>query len=488
MISGQEQPVRVRYAPSPTGHWHIGGVRSALFNWLFARQHGGKFIVRIEDTDTERSEKEFEVEIFDVLAWLKLDWDEGPESEFGPTKGDYGPYRQSERLPTYKNYLSQLIADRKAYYCYCTKEELEAERQSQTAAGLPPKYGGRCRDLTVPPAGKKPQTIRFRVPEAPVEFSDLVRGKVTFDAGLFGDIVIAKNLDAPLYNFAAVVDDAEMRISHVIRGEEHLSNTPKQILLAKALGLPSPVFAHVPLILNPDRSKMSKRFAETSILSYRERGYLAPALLNFLALLGWHPKHDLEKMPLDQIIHEFDLTHVQKAGAVFNEEKLDWLNKEYLKDLSDKELADVLEDTLERLDTKNEFSSERRLRTVAAVRERMRTLSDFETLAAFFFALPKYEPELLSWKTDTKEQTLTTLEKIFRTVESLDSTDFAKEKLPSHLESLIGERGKGNVLWPLRVALSGSKASPDPYVIADVLGKQEVLTRLEVARHSLAEK
>ncbi|MEK7174396.1 MAG: glutamate--tRNA ligase, partial [Patescibacteria group bacterium] len=323
MPQNKQSEIRVRYAPSPTGHWHVGGVRVVLYNWLYARKTGGTFIVRIEDTDQERSKREFELEIFDSLRWLGLDYDEGPiwtKKENGATtsseKGEYGPYHQSERRDIYRNYLTQLTEKGRAYYCYCTKEDLEAERQLLSAQGLPPKYGGHCRNLTSPPVGKKPETIRFRIPETVVKFHDLIRGDVSFDASLFGDIVIAKDLDNPLYNFAVVVDDELMHISHVIRGEEHLSNTPKQILFQKALGFRAPEYAHFPLILNPDRSKMSKRYGETTLSGYRDTGYLPEAMVNFFLLQGWHPKDNREVMTPHEAAELFEFKDVQKTGAV----------------------------------------------------------------------------------------------------------------------------------------------------------------------------
>jgi len=321
--------IRVRFAPSPTGPIHIGSIRTALFNWLFARKYGGTFVLRIEDTDKERSEKRYDDELLEGLSWMGLNWDEGPQtaSDAGQLaldgaaheKGEFGPYRQSERTAIYHKYLQQLIESGDAYYCYCSKEDIEAQRQMMLAQGLPPKYSGHCRNLAAPPEGKSPEVIRFKTPEVKVEFKDLVRGKVVFDAALFGDFIIAKDLDSPLYNFAVVVDDALMEISHVIRAEDHLSNTPKQILMGRALGFDEPIFAHIPLILNADRSKMSKRFADTALLNYRERGYVPEAMLNFLALLGWHPRGDKEVLSREELIAEFDIDRVQQSGAIFNE-------------------------------------------------------------------------------------------------------------------------------------------------------------------------
>jgi glutamyl-tRNA synthetase len=346
-LKNQATSIRVRFAPSPTGPIHVGSVRTALFSWLFARKYGGTFVLRIEDTDKERSEKRYDDELLQGLAWLGLDWDEGPQPigaggqlalDGISEKGEFGPYRQSERTAIYKKYLQQLIESGDAYYCYCTKEDIEAQRQAMLSQGLPPKYNGHCRN-TPAPEGKTPEVIRFKVPELKVEFKDLVRGKVVFDAALFGDIIIAKDLDTPLYNFAVVVDDALMQISHVIRAEDHLSNTPKQILMGRALGFAEPIYAHIPLILNADRSKMSKRFNDVALLNYRERGYVPEAMINFLALLGWHPHGDKEMLSREELIAEFDIDRVQQSGAVFNEEKLDWLNREHIKAMPIAEVA-----------------------------------------------------------------------------------------------------------------------------------------------------
>ncbi|MCX6702940.1 MAG: glutamate--tRNA ligase, partial [Candidatus Wolfebacteria bacterium] len=265
-MTENKKDVRVRFAPSPTGLLHIGGARTALFNWLFAENQGGKLILRIEDTDKERSKPEYEKDIIEGLSWLGLDWDEGPDKG-----GEFGPYRQSERLSVYEKYLNQLLEEKKAYYCFCSKEDLEADRQAMLAQGMAPKYSGRCRGIEKKEAelrikNNESAVVRFRVPEAEVEVNDLIRGKVTFDAGLMGDMIIARNPKEPLYNFTAAIDDYLMKITHVIRGEEHLSNTPKQVLLQKALGFDEVKYAHIPLILNSDRSKMSKRHLDTSLL------------------------------------------------------------------------------------------------------------------------------------------------------------------------------------------------------------------------------
>jgi len=465
--------VRVRIAPSPTGPLHIGTARTALFNWLFAKKHSGKFILRIEDTDKERSEKKYEEEIIEGLQWLGLVWDEGP-------------YRQSERGEIYKKYLEKLLAAGRAYYCYCTKEELEAERQAMMAQGLPPKYGGHCRNLSDPLAGspggepsKKPEVIRFKTPEGTVEFSDLVRGKIKFDASLLGDMVIAKDLETPLYNIAAVIDDAEMKISHVIRGEDHLSNTPKQILLQKALGFPHPQYAHLPLILGPNRQKLSKRFAETSLLDYQAKGYLPEAVINFMALLGWHTKEDREIFTREELIEAFDLKRVQKAGAIFNSEKLDWLQKEHSKKLSVEDIAERLMPALKKRGIKTTKTFLKKI--VEVERARLKTLSEFPDLAGFFFQLPDYEVETLIWQNEPLPKIKQILEEALEIINGVKRDQFKRGNLLSALEDLAKREGRGVVLWPLRVALSGQRASPDPMEIMEVLESKESLRRISVA-------
>jgi len=331
---------RVRFPPSPTGLLHIGNVRTALFNYLFAKKYGGAFVLRIEDTDRERSKKEYEEDIFEALRWLGLDADEGPEQG-----GLYGPYRQSERTAIYQKYLTQLLANGKAFYCFHTEAELEKEGERLFAAKQPPIHPCEYRDLGIAEAEKMKEAkpdhiIRFKTPLGrTVVFRDLIRGDVSFASDLIGDFSIAKSMDEPLYHFAVVADDYEMQISHVIRGEDHIANTPKHILLAEALGFPAPAYAHLPLILGPDRSKLSKRHTATSLREYRAAGYLPEALINFLVLLGWNPGGDREIFSKEELIREFSLEKVQKSGAVFDVAKLNWMNGEYIRKKSVAELA-----------------------------------------------------------------------------------------------------------------------------------------------------
>ncbi|MDO8430192.1 MAG: glutamate--tRNA ligase [bacterium] len=463
----RKNKVRVRIAPSPTGYLHIGTARTALFNLLFAKKMGGKFILRIEDTDLERSEKRFEEDIIQSLKWLGLDWDEGP-------------YRQSERLDIYEKYLIKLLKDKKAYYCKCRKEDLEKERELQTKLGEPLKYSGKCADQNISP--DQASLIRFKINAAQVVFKDLIRGEINFDSALIGDIAIAKNLRTPLYNFAVVIDDYEMKISHVIRGEDHIANTPKQILLQQALGFPEPKYAHLPLILDPDRSKMSKRFSATSIQEYREQGYLPEALVNFMALLGWHPSDDKEKMDIDEITIKFEIDRIQKGGAVFDVKKLDWLNSEYLrgednaillksiKELYGKELGGLNDEVL--------------FKMLTVGKARISKLRDFLDLKASFDLL-EYSLDLLIWKDTDKKIILENLKKSREILRTVLNTKFNKEDLEKELMPMADTRGRGAVLWPLRAALSGKDKSPGPFELMDVLGKDETLKRIELAIQKL---
>ena len=326
--------VRVRFAPSPTGPFHIGGARSALFNYLLARKTGGKLILRIEDTDRERSTPESEENIKAALKWLGMDWDEGVD-----VGGPNGPYHQMERLDIYKKYTDKLLAEGKAYYCYCTDEELEKERQSLIKEGKMPRYMGKCRHLTeeqiaqFKAEGRKP-TVRFRVPaDKQILVRDMVRGDVVFDSNNIGDFVIVKSDGIPTYNYAVVIDDALMHITHVIRAEEHLSNTPRQCLIYDALGFKQPTFGHISLILGKDHTKMSKRHGATSVDQYRQLGYLPEAINNFLALLGWAPNSEQEIFSMDELIHEFSMDRVAKNPAVFDIDKLNWINQHYMRQL-----------------------------------------------------------------------------------------------------------------------------------------------------------
>ncbi len=494
--------IRTRIAPSPTGYLHIGTARTALFNYLFARKMGGKFVVRIEDTDRERSRPEFEKDIQEGLAWLGIHWDEGPD-----VGGEYGPYRQSERTGIYREYLERLEADGKVYRCFCTVEELEKERELQLLAKQPPRYSGTCAHLSADDAARleregRSSVIRFRMPLAPIAVTDLIRGPLHFDPVTFDDFVIAKDFDSPLYNFAVVVDDHLMKISHVIRGEEHISNIPKQVALASALGCAIPEFAHAPLILNPDRSKLSKRQNKVSLLEYRDEGYLPQALINFIAFLGWNPGGENELFSLTELEDLFDLSRVHKAGAIFDLQKLDWFNGQYIRSSSLSDLVREATPFLERAglisrggegefvipETGERVSVDWLERVVSLEQQRMKKLSDLpESTAYFFKKVLSYSYEILSWKGMSREDVSASLDFSYRVLDALKAEAFAPGELETALKEAISASGQQNgaILWPLRVALTGMKASPSPFEVASVLGKDKTLARITDAKQSL---
>lgn len=486
-ISKEIKNPRVRMAPSPTGYFHIGSARTALFNYLVAKKYNGKFILRIEDTDKERSKPEYEADILDSLKWLGLLWDEGVEID-----GPYGPYRQSERLDIYEKYLQLLIDKGLAYYCFCSPEELEAKKEDMMSRGEVPRYDGHCSNLSQDEVKKKlknkvPFVIRLKMPEKIMTVYDLIRGKVDFDTKLIGDFIIAKNFQSPLYNFSVVIDDHEMQITHVIRGEEHLSNTPKQIAIYEALGWTPPIFAHLPLILNPDRSKMSKRFGDVALKDFRKKGYLPEAIVNFLVYLGWHPKEKAgepinEILTLNEIIEQFDFFRIQKGGAVFNIEKLNWINTEHIKRMPIDELTShampyLREKFGEILLNDIEFVK----KIVELHRTRIKTLAELPEMASYFFVLPNYDVELLYWQNINKEQLLANLDFIYNLLLNLDERLFTRQQLEALIMPEAEKRGRGGMLWPLRVALSGQKNSAGPFEIMEIIGKNESLNRLIIA-------
>ncbi|MGC8651022.1 MAG: glutamate--tRNA ligase [Minisyncoccia bacterium] len=481
---------RVRLAPSPTGWFHIGTARTGLFNFLFARKNGGKFILRIEDTDKIRSKKIYEENIINGLRWLGLDWDEGPEKE-----GDFGPYYQSQRTDIYKKYLKQLLDEGKAYYCFCTPEELEAQRANMISQGLAPKYSGKCRNLPASTVKqyldeKKPAVIRIKMPNTTISFDDLIRDKVEFDLNLIGDIVIAKSLEEPLYNFSVVIDDYLMQITHVIRGEDHISNTPKQIVIQEALGFPRPIYAHLPMILGSDRSKLSKRHGATSLTEYQKLGYLPEAINNFLALLGWHPYGDNEVMTLEELIDKFDLSRVQKGGAIFNLQKLDWFNAQYLKNIPFDQLFQYFLNYLKTFTPQINLSQfdEIRLKKILELEiSRITKFSDLLDSSDFFFQETLHYPkELLSWKGEREEDIKQALNDALNIIQSIKEEDFNQVNIQTRFSNLIDsqslyQENRGKILWPLRVALSGKKASAGPFEIAEILGKKETIRRVKKA-------
>jgi len=484
---------RVRMAPSPTGYFHIGSARTALFNYLVAKKYNGKFILRIEDTDKERSKPEYEADILDSLKWLGLLWDEGVE-----VGGSYGPYRQSERLDIYEKYLRELVDKGLAYYCFCSPEELEAKKEEMMSRGEVPRYDGHCRNLTEEEVKKKindknPFVIRLKMPEKIITVFDLIRGKVDFDTKLIGDFIIAKDFRSPLYNFSVVIDDHEMQITHVIRGEEHLSNTPKQIALYEALNWTPPIFAHLPLILNPDRSKMSKRFGDVALKDFRKKGYLPEAIVNFLVYLGWHPKEKAgepinEILTLNEIIEQFDFFRIQKGGAVFNIEKLNWINTEHIKRMPIDELTShampyLKEKFGDALLNDIEFVK----KIVELHRTRIKTLAELPEMTSYFFVLPDYDAELLRWQDMSEEEVKNNLDFIYNLLSDLDNQLFTRQQLEAIILPEAEKRGRGKILWPLRVALSGQKNSAGPFEIMEIIGKNETLKRLATAIKKLKE-
>jgi nondiscriminating glutamyl-tRNA synthetase len=341
--------MRLRFAPSPTGQLHVGNARTALFNWLLARGSGSAFVLRIEDTDAERSTKESEITILEDLKWLGLEWDEGPD-----IGGPHGPYRQSERLHLYQSYANELLHAAHAYYCFCSAERLEADRRAALAAGQPPRYSGTCRAIEIDEARRRiargePAAVRFRIPEVgDVTFEDLVRGPVTFNTDVIGDPVIVRSDGRPAYNFAVVIDDALMNITHVVRGEDHISNTPRQVLLYEALGFTAPQFAHLSLVMGPDHTPLSKRHGATSVMEFRARGYLPEALVNYLALIGWSPGGNEELLPITELARRFTIEAVGLSAGVFDEEKLAWVNRQYLKRTDPRRIAMLVYPHLQR--------------------------------------------------------------------------------------------------------------------------------------------
>ncbi len=495
-IKKQEaKEVRVRFAPSPTGPLHVGGSRTALFNYLFAKNNKGKFILRIEDTDTQRSEQKWTNEIIEELKWLGIQWDEGPD-----IAGEFGPYKQSQRLDIYKKYLEKLLEEKKLYYCFCTEEELESKRHEQMSRGLAPKYDGTCAHLSQEIVDKnlqegKASVIRFKIENKKIKFNDLIRGAVEFDAALLGDVVVAKNLNTPLYHFAVVVDDFLMQISHVIRGEEHLSNTPRQILLQEALGFYQPEYAHLPLMLNSDRSKLSKRQGDVALADYHNQGYLPEALVNFMVLLGWNPGTEKELFTLTQLIKEFSIEKVQKAGAIFNIQRLDFLNGLYIREKSIEKLTELCIPYLKEagLLVVGQVSQNKLQEIIEISRTRMKKLSDIVLLSDFFFSDKLvFDKELLRWQKITDEQIKNSLvfsQKILTDakgweLKELEALLFAESE-KFNLKNGYPEKNKGYLLWPLRVALSGKQSSPSPFEIADILGREKTLKRIDDAIKSL---
>ncbi len=456
-----DRPVRVRMAPSPTGFVHLGSARTALYNQLFARRHRGVFVLRLEDTDVERNRPEFEQGVYDGLRWLGLDWEEGPD-----VGGPLGPYRQSERMDLYRERAAALIAAGHAYRCYCTREELQAEREAAEREKRPYRYSRRCRDLVAAPPGRVDFTVRFKTPvEGTVAWEDAIRGRVSFDLADLDDFIVMRADATPLYNFCVAVDDVAMEITHVFRGEEHLSNTPRQLLLLQALGAEPPLYAHLPVIVGQDRAKLSKRkHPEARLELYRERGYLPEAMVNYLALLGWNPGSEREIFSLEELEQAFDLARVQRSPAMFDWQKLDWLNGQYIRRLSEPELAERLRPFLPQL------PAEMVLRAVPALQERLPRLSEAGELLEYLWSEPP-PPELGA----------DDVARLRAGRAALDGVAWDAEPIEIALKRVLEENTwKPNALFkPLRLAVTGKTISPPIHWTLALLPRQEALRRID---------
>ena len=478
--------VRVRFAPSPTGYLHVGGLRTALYNYLFARHHSGKFILRIEDTDQSRKVEGAVENLISTLEWAGVNYDEGPV-----VGGPLGPYVQSERLEIYRNHAKELVHQGKAYHCFCSAERLEEVRQRQTAAKERAAYDGHCRSLTPEEVAQRlsrgeKNVIRMKIPpEGAVTFQDLIRGEVSIANEILDDQVLLKSDGFPTYHLAVVVDDHLMQISHVIRGEEWLPSTPKHVLLYQYFGWELPVFAHLPLLLNPDKSKLSKRQGDVAVEDYRSKGYLKEAMINFIAFLGWNPGDERELFNMEELVREFTLERVGKAGAVFNVEKLNWLNFQHLKRKPDEELLLMLREELARSGfEESSFTNEYLLGVIGAMRERANFLREFIDKCPYFYRPPaEYETDVVKkrWKPETASQLKVLADEFSRLDHPL------KEDFEAALHRAAASLGIKNseLIHPLRLALSGMGAGPGLYDIAALLGKEESLRRINAAIEKL---
>ncbi|MBN1863004.1 MAG: glutamate--tRNA ligase [Dehalococcoidales bacterium] len=479
-------PARVRFAPSPTGRPHVGNIRTAMFNWLLARHTGGSFVLRIEDTDVARKVEGALESILDGLKWLGLDWDEGPE-----VGGDYGPYFQSQRLKLYREAAERLVAQGDAYYCYCSPERLETMRAEQVRRKEPPGYDRHCRDLSREERAQREAegitpVVRFKVPlTGQTRFNDLIFGEVVFENSTIDDFVLLKSDGYPTYHLANVVDDSAMKISHVIRAEEWISSTPRHILLYRALGLEPPSFVHHPMILGPDRAKLSKRHGAVSILEYREQGYLPETMFNFLSLIGWSLDDKTEIMTRKELVDNFSLERIGRTGAIFNREKLDWMNGVYLRSLSGDDFTRRAMPFLERglpPEVKQPLDGDYVGRIMPLVQERARTLAEVAELTDFFFTDQlSYEPGLLIVKKMDRESAVRALEAALRKLEPVASFDH--DSLEAVLRPLAVELGlkTGQLFGALRVAVTGRTVAPPLFETMSVLGKERCLARVNKA-------
>lgn len=477
--------VRVRFAPSPTGYVHVGSLRTALYNYLFARHHGGVNILRVEDTDRSRYVEGAVENLLRTMEWAGITFDEGPVQG-----GNYGPYTQSERTEIYRKHADELVSRGKAYPCFCSSERLDMVRKSQQAAGLPPMYDRHCRNLTAEEveakkANGEPFVIRMRVPIGEmIRFNDIIRGDVEFDSKTIDDQVLLKSDGFPTYHLANIVDDHLMEITHVLRAEEWLPSTPKHVLLYEAFGWEAPKFAHLPLLLNPDRSKLSKRQGDVAVEDYKDKGYLPDALVNFVALLGWNPSASEEIFSMQELIDKFELPKVNKAGAVFNREKLDWMNSEYIRKMANEELLALVKPLAEQRGYN--VSDDYLLAVIQLMKERARTITDFVDFARYFFLRPDpaaYEEKYKQkhWNPQAKEN-LTNLLPAFR-----ESSDWSHTSLEAIVRSYAEQHGlsAGKLIHPIRLVVTGVGMGPGLFELLEVIGKEESTARMEHALSTL---
>ncbi len=472
------EKVRVRIAPSPSGNLHIGTARTALFNFLFAKKTGGKYVLRIEDTDLDRSSEAFKQNIFDSLKALGLNWDEGPD-----VGGNYGPYKQSERFDIYPKFAQMLIDKGYAYECFCSNEDLEEEHRIAAEKKIPYKYSRKCLNLTkeekdaLKAKGIVP-SIRFKVDAKELIFNDLVKGELKFDTGLIGDFAIMKSNGTPTYNFAVVVDDMLMEITHVIRGEDHISNTPKQILIYEALGAKVPKFGHLGMILAPDRSKLSKRHGATAVSDFIKEGYLTEALLNFVALLGWSPSDGVEIKNVDEIAQDFRINEVSSSNSIFEYEKLNWMNGQYIKKMDISKLTDLALPFLEKYDT-SKYTRKQLEHIIEVTREPITLLKDLVYDTQYFFEEPDYSEvkELLS--TDLSKEVLAKFKEDVLSYDFENSEDI-HDKLADFRTFFKENKGykPKETMWAIRAALTGRTRGADMVATIQILGKDEVVKRL----------
>jgi glutamyl-tRNA synthetase len=480
---------RVRFAPSPTGYLHVGGARTALFNWLFARRFGGVFVLRIEDTDLERSSQDMVEGILDGLRWLGLEWDEGPG-----IGGEFGPYFQSERLDRHRAMAERLVAQGHAYYCYCTAETLKAKRDAAEQSGSAWRYDRTCcalapAEVAARERDRLPRVIRFRVPGGPTRFDDLVHGPIEFDGANIEDFVLLRSDAQPTYQLSVVSDDVEMKITHVVRGDDHISNTPKQILLYRAIGAAEPKFAHVPLILGPDKKRLSKRHGATSVTEYEKQGYLREAMFNFLSLLGWSPGNDQELFTRDALVAAFTLEGISGGNAVVNPEKLDWFNQQHIVRIAPDELAIRVKPWLVAAGLWHDDYLGNRHAWFFAVLEllkpRVKRLDDFASQGALFFG------EAIEYDTAAVEKHLRAagmtahLDAIAAALAALETFDPASTE--AALRTLAETRGvkAGVFIHAVRVAVTGKTVSPGLFDVLALLGRNRVAVRLAAARRLL---